>query len=702
MSSFNNLQEAIKSGGTYKDIDEIELMLIKDANSPEMITVMKNALKTKTIAPDPFLKKVVVMAIHQSPDYIKYVALALRYGADPNRYTIVDMKTLDDSVEKVPIHVLKYIWDITPRDIEESAMYDENIIGDVIDISEARLKQKQESAIKILSLMAFFGSSPKTMTITTETMVKPYVSNVTRFRIRRPNLWQTVFDSIAEDGELGAEAAKSIEFYSNSRYNLERYLGQTVELEYEIMEMVYFADYSPALLLQEKASNIEVLKSAFYYCDEKSIPGMIGILRQTGVIGDGSPEALEIETILLDLSLENYSQVGLESLMKNGIVPTRNHQSQAILKGKDLCVSNILLCSIIAKFMTIYVDYGHGLDEEQLRSLGNYSPTAVSQIKAAYEKPYWTHACSVPDSKPDQQLLNLARSVNIPVGASKDTICRELKQIAQEDPGKVITRAAKVQHNRFRAKAASFTTKLSPKELVEPRVIPINPIIPDVQSKTSDYKTHSVTIKTFNPTPSEIKANEYVPIVTKPEKICSNQDSLERDISDYSDIDIVLDDDGKSTWCWESDIYEDIITSGGINPRTGEPIAKSTLDEMKGKLALLKSQSLPTNSPSLSAGLSAIYVGNSDKTTLSFTRKSDTYLKDFLTFMEEDYDIPQSVFYSMSTSDIAEMAEYSLQSPIAIDKSSTKTTLKNFAEVFARETDNYGNTGDLIAEFVNQ
>lgn len=640
-SAFNNLQNSITQN------IEFDTALLKDAllfkpESPETFSTFRLALLSKKLDPTRFLAKAAMFAVDVSDIYVRYVGLALRYGADPNVYVKANYPANGKLIE-LPIHLGKYIWDLTPRSMEDSLEKDLITFGEIdentsIEGAEARLLTKQRSSLAVLSMMAIKGMMSDAK-VTNSKLLRTMGIDPILFRTGRPEFFLSLYGSLMNDGPFGAAFADEIKHYESRKGTLNLVYGRDPDNDLLLLNYAIYLDLPEILTLTDVYGDTENLRQLVYYQDNESLKFIIPRMKKLDLIGKTGAGQKTLELLMFDWCIAYYNHTALKEILNQGVEVDLNTRSQTIGTSKLLCETYPLQCEILNSFLITYVKYGYGLSVPQMNEL-SFSPNTVSAIRNEYSQPQWKNMCRIVNGDLNPELEVLGRKIGIPIGSNKEQICTTLEALSNGNPSTVKAASSEINRNRLEVLSTNTADVISGRRtLIEPRTLP------SISSNGEINTDMSISSSTNPPEGASIAG-----------PICSNQDALGRQIEDYPESDRVAYSDGENTWCFTVDQFRALITTG-INPwvinkddTIGAPIPESIIDDMSDKLTRLESRGLVENPTSMSEGIDQVFRTNMAESQAIYEKESNKRLQDFLIFSEK-MGIPRERFSTLSSAD---------------------------------------------------
>lgn len=697
-AAFFRLQNAIVKGVDFQD--GIRSALMFEPESPETFSTFSRGLFTGKIDPNDLLIQSAILGVEVNNIYVRYAGLALRYGANPNTY-LNSKFNFDGDIVDVPIHLGKKIWDTVPRTMQESIQLDFNAFGDVDEeISnaqlEARLQEQQRAGLDVLCMMAIKGfvSDAK---ITTATLLTKIGINATSFANRHPEFFTSVYGEMKTDSDLGSIFANEVKYFEQWRESLQNSYGSNPDRDARILKYSFFLDLTDILTLSDVYGSMENLRLMFFFQDRESISLILPRLRQLKVIGvaredyvedeygnlvtdDITSQMRETELILLDWCISYYNLDAMKLLLDLNVFPDYTLRSRTIRASKTVCSRYLVQCQALNTMVVEYVKRGYGLDSAQIAEL-NFSPLTQEAVKKEYSVPAWKYMCKIRTGTVNPDMKEMARQAGIQVGSNKDQICTLFENMSRSDPSTLKQASYSVNRKRISLAALSAADVATGRKIMNAkRVLPSAKSLDEIQQDAVPEN------------PSQLKPAGF----TKPPPICANDDTLFRPIEDYPNIDRVTYSDGKNTWCFTSDNFEELLETGinrwATNARgeAGDTIPAEVLLEMRQKLDIIEAEGLEQEPGSISGGIDAVFNANPAMSELFYERESDRHLEEFYRFVEE-YGIDSSQFSSLTSADYQLLADTILSpaTSITVNRSSPTLALRDFANAALLESRNF-------------
>jgi hypothetical protein len=707
-AAFLKLQNSVVKGVDFPASD-LKPALLFEPESPESFSTFTRALVKGKIDPTELFVNAALLAVEINNIYIRYAGLGLRFGANANSY-YMSRFDFDGNIVQIPVHIAKRIYDATPRSREESLALDLAALGDVDENQtneqvEARLQEKQRASLDVLCLMAIQGMVSDAK-ITTAALLTQSNINATRFANERPEFFSSVYGDIKNSGDMGLIFADEIKYFEEWKKSLQNAYGSNPERSERIFKYALLLDIQEVLTLTEVYATLENVRLMFFFQDTASITELLPRLRELKLIGvreadysvddDGNQVAdditaqrRELELILFDWCIAYYNLDALRLILKMGIVPDYSFRSETIRAGKAVCGSYSVQCQVLNTMIVEMVKMGYGLDTAQLQELA-YSPSTLAAVRKEYAVPAWQYMCKIRTGDIDPYMKEMSREAGIPVGLNKDQTCYSLEAMSRSNPSAL--KAASYEVNRRQISLATISpadVASGRKALVDPRVLPTSLTNPE----NSAESVADLSLKTVKKTPAG---------APKPAPICANADTLFRPIEDYPALDRVTYSDGRQTWCFTSENYQDLLDSGinrwatGPNGEMGEPVPQEVLIEIQQKLNAIQQGGYSETPGSVSQGIDKVFEANPATTEAIYEMETAKMLRNFYE-LTDDYGIDRDVFASLSSADYQNLADsiLSSQTRVVVDQSSPIMALRDFASATLTEAKNFKNRDQI-------
>lgn len=737
---------------------EIQNALLYLPESPESFSSFRLALISKKIDSNDLLSVAAVMAIVYDGIFLHHAALALRYGANPNSYVTskfpIDIDLGSVVILDVPVLLGKQLWDLTPRSAEESIDKDVETFGDYADAGyvldersetsitgdgklrsavwvfkapveqegiEARYRSKQRTSLDLFCMMALKGLDMDKVITDTKLLMQMNI-DATKFAMENPQFFSTLYSQIALDPDpefsnaenesyLGTMFVEEIGYFFKYKHSLQNVYGVNEGRKQRILKYSFLLDLTEILTLTDVYGIKENLQSMFFFQDTESLRGMdpdtgklkgvltrlqsINMISNTNVTGvPVTASQKRLELTLFDWAIRYYTQLAIDTLLELGIAPDYSVRSNIIRASKAIHVRFPALAQILNKSVVDFVKYGYGLSSDQLNEL-SFSPSTQQAIAKEYTAPSWVQMCRSTDtvtmSDPDNRseinpdLKEMARQIGMPIGSTKEDICSTFTDLSKQNPTKVKEIIYKVNRDRI----SVLTT--SPTDIITHHKKPAGTIKLVKQGKDGNAPAAAVEVS---------------------RSLCSNSETMARPIEDYSDVDRVTYSDGRDTWCFVSDQFSSLLTTG-VNPWkkaedgiTNVPIPPEILISMRQKLDLVRSEGLEEKSGSVSDGVDSIFSKKPDGSQRVYDRLADRRLEEFFKFASR-YGVPRERFEPLTSLDYQFLSDRVLSedTQIDVDPANVKLSQRDFADAVLIEINNFSDpdvVGNKIADILSQ
>jgi hypothetical protein len=394
--------------------------------------------------------------------YIQLVALALRFGADPNQYVSTGLPEL--------VHVAYWVHRLSEAEREEFGY-------DSVDVEEY-------VKTRIIALLILAGSNLNLPTYAADTTR----TTVTSMLLRNPDAEKSVFYSM----ELDLEDPVSDEQAALGDYIQERLTKcrQVVELrkhpydlpndfpDYwtaeETLELLYMFDYGRAA----EQLPADVLPGEIDAVTEVHAHAiLVGYLKRLpdGVVRDTGDATLESASRHLDVT-------AVDQLLYYGAAPSYELRDTLLNRVEAIRQPLPLSADIICQIFLLFTRYGYALDDAQLRSLQRSSAACVNKLRTLTRNtPLWRAECSIRGGEPTADLREQAREVGLDPSMSKGRLCSALGLLASQDPAFLERVARRRQGERLRVIPETYLEAVED-ELALRETRPSKPLRPAVSS----------------------------------------------------------------------------------------------------------------------------------------------------------------------------------------------------------------------------
>lgn len=672
----------------------------------------------------------------------------------------------DEDLVELPIHIAKHIWDLTPRTYQESIQKDFQLFGDYDDTTgkidtpanpatdedyrlliptptwkfipprtnqeiESRVLEKQQACADLLSMMAIKGYNSD-LTVTNTALLIQMGIDAAKFTINNPEFFASVYGDMKmadinysenenyrelndNDRILGSSIADDVKFFEQWKHSIQSAYGINPNKNTSILKYAILLDLTEVLTLSDIYGIRDNLKSMIMFQDNDALEKIIPRLYQLKLITSDedqgkktTPMQKEFEQFLFDTAITYYNQKCIDYLLEVGVVPEYSIRSNTIRASKIVYPNFPALAESLNKSIVDYVKEGYGLDNAQILEL-SFSPQTQQAVKEEYSSPAWIHMCKVRSGDLNQDIKEVARQVGLPIGSSKDQICDNLEKLSVGNPITVKEASYKLNKEKIKILSANAGDIVSGERILkQKRTLPEESsqeiTLRDEEGKIITTKSGSAALGfQYNPNlPREaLKEND---------EICSNADSLMRPIEDYPDVDRIVYADGRDTWCFVSDQFEDLLKKK-TNPWAknsdgsyGAPIPEQILVEMQQKLDMIKKEGLEPKAGSISHGIDEIFDSSPALSQDFYERESNRRVAQFYDFMEE-FGIDRDIWEELNPADYQLMIDNILlpQNVIEVSGSNSELALRDFANVVMTEITYFQDSnyvGQKIVDFL--
>jgi hypothetical protein len=541
--SFSRLQQAIAFGSQF-EIKDIQSALLFRPDSPESYATFRLALISKTIDPTVLFITAAVMSIEYDNIFLRHAALALRFGADPNTYikakfiftdderqlagipekNVINFGEEDELVE-LPIHIAKHLWDLTPRNYEESVNKDFKLFGEyepeespptnpateedyriLIPKStwnfeaprtqeeiDSRMREKQKTCMDLLCMMAIKGYNSD-LTVSNTALLTQMNIDAAKFTINNPEFFASVYGDMIlgdieyqEEGneresnplerELGAHIANEVKYFEQWKNSLQSAYGINPEKDRKLLKYGFLLDITEVLTLSDVYGIRENLRAMIMFQDNNALEKIIPRLYQLKLISSDEDKKTttmqkEFELFLFDNAIAYYNQRCIDFLLEIGVIPDYAIRSNTIRASKIVYANFPALAESLNKSIVDYVKEGYGLDNAQIEEL-SFSPETQQAIKVEYSTPAWIHMCKVRTGDVNPDIKEAARQIGLPLGSTKNQICDNLEKLSLGNPVTVKEASYKLNKERIRILSANAGDIVAGERILsQPRVLP--------------------------------------------------------------------------------------------------------------------------------------------------------------------------------------------------------------------------------------
>lgn len=616
--------EKSQAGKLAASVDEIRSKgqsVNLDKNLPKYLDedifyTLAKAGKNRIIDPSEMLVTGSNFTIEQGLDFLKVVGLAIRLGASANTYVSV----VDPQGKDTVLHILYYLWTILPKDIidiqniYETTDIDQDGNEIIVRMSDEEassvLEEKINNTMSLVALLAVAGSeismpvSNPNILLERRRMKDQNASQVGAFQdaafvnaggiertqdgpeevlgscIKDCNLRYTeapveeVISSNDNYPDLADQFFETYAYYRKNRLNLADFLPKD-EVAKEIIVNLDLSDSIGVIqqtLVTENDDGEQIetvqetpfppLKSFVEVHAKKSSEAFLKMPNPNnpsfGIL------TLQDAEIYFLQSIDVYNIPVAISLLRNGHKPKYETIDRIIMRSRNKLQAGLLASSAaLNRIIVEMAERGVGIDEEQLRMIGYFSPSTQKELRRLQDIPYWKRTCTVPGNFIRPDVKKLARELNLPPDMNKTALCEEFEKMDKADPKLLESLAHRLQEKRLDAASTS-----------------IGDIVEANEGGKSKSRTRSA------------------------QAVCVNANLLSRKEFDYADIDLLMVDEGEQTYCFETRDYANLIEPLiPVNPFTGNKLTFETIGEIKGRLESLKRNNLSLDSVGISEAI---------------------------------------------------------------------------------------------------
>lgn len=391
--------------------------IIKEPTSPELIILIMGALEKKVVDKDLIL----VQAINSTrvEDDLILVGLALRYGADPNRYVDSNLGV---------IHILAYTY--------------------------AKIADKADkSTLNILTTMLLVSGATYTALAFDPNKKGEYTKDNTQLFIQNIG-GETVIDWIGNQGyttilpeltsytesQQWANAPKDQIIKKNPKFmaKVGLYLNR-VDLIYESSETNEIVKMDPLQIIKGHSNLVfnEYLNKTVFQTGISSITN-IGLLRS---------------------SVINYNVTSYRMILDKGVKPNYTFINDlmtrmGLIKRARFYVGYSQLDSILIT----NIKRGISIDTKQFAYIKSIDLGSARRLQEAYKTPYWEKVCQTKEGDIENDLRLLALSLNYTeTKTNKAQVCNYIQDLAKRNPESLKAAARRRQEIRVSAASAGAT-----------------------------------------------------------------------------------------------------------------------------------------------------------------------------------------------------------------------------------------------------
>lgn len=301
----------------------------------------------------------------------------------------------------------------------------------------------------------------------------------------------------------------------------------------EIKQYLGLAADNPALNAQPLIQNVVIARS-------------INILNGMNLESIGE-EMILCESLAIRLSITNLWFEMFKIFTDLGIMTTYFSLNRLLISLRDYYrQGNMLAVNCLQDMLLYAIAHGLTIDMDQMAIISTTSEPIAVTVLEAYKKPFWKKICNgTPGKYVSDGLKRLAFHLNLEY-TNKEAICSAIESYSMAD--KRALKEAVIRRN---------------KSIVSASV-----------SSVADF---------ISGTPREV--------------VCQNNTILQTDPFEYGDASMsYYKDDSEITWCFLSNVYEDLISTG-VNPNTKKPLPETFIFQVKSQLDILRKVGISPSNP---------------------------------------------------------------------------------------------------------
>lgn len=385
------------------------------------IRTIIEAMNNKIIDADTFLT--VAVAECGSIDGLLLVALALRFGANPNLYVVMQ----DIGVVHIMYYTVMYLRGKVDNNIITLLLCIETSLGSNYGSPATQVNRRNE-ANKYNQILVAKSLAQDTIT------VGQWLDSQGFYDFSNPMMF--IKENLSLDDQINLGAMVDIPEIAFPMGTNSRSVVQVIDDD-GIINNVTREDPVPgpdlSMVILYNSYNIQNLIPVIMMMDK----GENMELRMCLECG-----ALEMFKVLFNKGFR-FTYFGLNRLLvllKSTVVNNSEEKSLVVNRIYNLIYLDIL------KYV---IGKGVRMDKEQLNLLNTFSNSYASQIEQIYQKPLWIKACSSSANIPLPEMVkDLAFSLNIDISKDKPEICSNIAEISKSDAANVKNSAISRQKNR--------------------------------------------------------------------------------------------------------------------------------------------------------------------------------------------------------------------------------------------------------------
>lgn len=450
------LQRAVLEG---KQVDDslVKAVIRSYSLFQDVFVAFYWGLGRKLINPDTVMLESILWALGDSDtyeedqlDYIKLVALALRYEADPNLYVAATCKEC-----LIKYHLVYFVHDFNYDDIQSwYDNYEEDEVQGFIDLSEGAKN-------RIIRLLMLYGADTSLGLISIDKETRESISYVNAYK-NDPNSRENVFFNLEADVDLEIlqTVPVLVPYYEerlqivgdiNSYRGLNN-LANLYELDDVLWEPSALAQEFYSLNMEKEAVTItaeedlvDATASSGSYLSKKTFSSLLNEFPSEEMQG-------QTGTNLLRVMVQNIYATGFSLLLQRGAKPTYVLKDFIISKERETIATLPLSAAIYADMLILLTRNGYDLDSSQLLSLQRFDQATYRKIMSIRaSNPLWKRECAVNDGFVSTSLRRTARGVGLDPSGTKEQLCRELDILASVPAADLVEIAKSRQQTRITA-----------------------------------------------------------------------------------------------------------------------------------------------------------------------------------------------------------------------------------------------------------
>lgn len=420
-------------------------------------------------------------------NYIRLVAFALRFGADPNQYVDIDQP------EKV--HILWWVqrFGIDLREsygidsiVDDEAfkslvMYYLVLSGANYDMKVLQIDPEQESVVQALekypdALKSVLYNMELDITDPPEAFSFPYLGEATSNDIavilsQRLTKIQQVYKTRDRPDLL-----------------LQKYPEEwTAE---ELLDIFYNMDYKRVANDVPQESIPDELPQASLAYAHKTYVSLVRRLTPTDISIIGSQE--------LDVCCRFLDTNSVDTLLLVGAAPSYILKDKILNRMGRAKGRLPLTLDMNGKILWYFTRYGYSLDEQQMLQLRRIAPYIADELKAYMAKnPYWKGECNTETIEPSDNLREVARDAGLNPNLTKKEICRGLVTITSVSSEDAIRVSRQLNEKKLRVQSETLDEAIRD-DKIEKRLKKVE----DDKKRLERLKSSGKTSTTSSPTTS--------------------------------------------------------------------------------------------------------------------------------------------------------------------------------------------------------